>query len=91
MQDSLTVLPYTELGSRLQKLDKDIKVGIDSLSCSHLAYESLAGPENVDTVKEISGKHALVSKLKIIKNDTEVEGLRGSLARESASLISFYA
>ena len=34
---------------------------------------------------------APVSKLKIIKNSTEVDGLRGALARESASLISFYA
>ena len=43
------------------------------------------------TIVELSGVKAPVSKLKIIKNDTEVQGLRKALMRESASLISFYA
>jgi Xaa-Pro aminopeptidase len=84
----LVVLAYSELGSKLKIQKTDINVAIDGLSCTHLAYESL---KSNASVKELSGAKAPVSKLKIIKSCTEIDGLRKALARESASLISFYA
>ena len=74
-------------------MDQSLRVGIDSLSCSYLAYESLkvSSTKNENRIKELSGVKAPVSKLKIIKNETEVRGLREALARESASLLSVYA
>ena len=40
---------------------------------------------------ELKGKDLIISRLKVIKNSTEVDGLRGAYLRESASLISVYA
>ena len=39
----------------------------------------------------MKGKDLIISRLKVIKNSTEIDGLRGAYIRESASLISVYA
>ena len=65
------------------------KVGIDVQSCSQAVFELLK--KNDITVKELSGKDLPVSSLKILKNETEVDGLRQAYIRESAALISVYA
>ena len=39
----------------------------------------------------MKGKDLIISLFKVIKNSTEVDGLRGAYLRESASLISVYA
>lgn len=86
----LLVEPYSSIGARVQELvDSESKVGIDALACSDLVSESFKA--KTEQVKELSGASSPVSKLKIVKNDTEVSGLRKALVRESASLVSFYA
>ena len=64
-------------------------MGIDILSCSEAVYELLR--KNNIEVKELKGKDLPVSNLKVIKNETEVEGLRQAYFRESAALVSVYA
>ena len=65
------------------------KVGIDVQSCSQAVYEIIK--EKSIEVKELSGKDLPVSSLKVLKNETEVDGLRQAYIRESAALISVYA
>ena len=86
----LQVLPISKLSEVLTSLDSSFKISIDGVSCSQLAYKCLTSG-NQNRVKELSGASAPVSKLKIIKNEKEVAGLRNALTRESASLISTYA
>ena len=52
-------------------------------------YETLR--ESNKEVKELKGKDLIISRLKVIKNPIELEGLRGAYIRESASLVSVYA
>ena len=42
-------------------------------------------------MKELNGRDLLISRLKTVKNETEVEGLRKAYIRESAALVSVYA
>ena len=42
-------------------------------------------------VKELKGRDLIVSRLKVVKNEVEVSGLRDAYIRESASLVSVYA
>ena len=71
------------------KQTKIAKIGIDGNSCSQQVYETLR--ESNKEVKELKGKDLIISRLKVVKNPTELEGLRGAYIRESASLVSVYA
>ena len=84
------ILPFSRLGETLSGLQPGIKISVDGVSCSQLVYDCLRKNDK-ERVKELSGASSPVSKLKIIKNDTELSGLRKAMARESASLISTYA
>ena len=57
---------------------KEVKVnnaiGIDVNSCSQKVYELLK--ENNIEVKELKGKDLPISRLKVVKNEVEVDGLR---------------
>ena len=87
--EPLTLSPMSQLGTMLKLLEPDLKIAIDGVSCSQLAFKSLSTKPG--RVKELSGADAPVSKLKIIKNGRELKGLRKAMMRESASLVSVYA
>jgi len=65
------------------------KVALDSMSSTQLAFEvfNKFSGEQVVLFEGISP----VSQFKIIKNETELEGLSEALIIESAALVSFYA
>ena len=62
----LNVVAMSEMAHQLASL-RDMTVGIDGLSCSHLVQKTLTEQEGCK-VKELSGAESPVSKLKIIKN-----------------------
>lgn len=67
------------------------KIGYDGNSCSMSTfkiYEDIVGHEKL---VNLAGPKFPVSKLRIIKNQIEVDGLREALKTESAALIRTYA
>jgi Xaa-Pro aminopeptidase len=78
--NAVKVIPYSKFAEFVPKIitSETSTIGYDSMSCSQYFYEVYKNMTSEKTMVDLDGARSLVSQLKIIKNDTEIHGLRNA-------------